>query len=66
MRKVREREFEPFPDFFPPVAKDLCEKLLVRPPPLFPPGNEAGFLFSWLCCNSLSNTCVCVRVYCRR
>lgn len=32
MRKVREREFEPFPDFFPPVAKDLCEKLLVSEP----------------------------------
>jgi hypothetical protein len=29
MRKVREREFEPFPEFFPPLAKDLCEKLLV-------------------------------------
>jgi len=61
MRKVREREFEPYPDFFPPVAKDLCEKLLVRPP-LFPPGNEAGVLFSGLCCDSLFNTCVCVCV----
>lgn len=32
MRKVREREFEPFPDFFPPLAQDLCEKLLVSDP----------------------------------